>query len=85
MADETATIYEQLRDLAGEIESLADAVGAPRERSITQRRMCSGRSDRDGHQPRAVRVDKGGSADSGLPPEAVSSTAAWGGTSNSGI
>ncbi|MEV7467107.1 hypothetical protein AB0O20_11480 [Streptomyces kronopolitis] len=36
MADETATIYEQLRDLAGEIESLADAVGAPGERSITQ-------------------------------------------------
>lgn len=36
MADETVTTYEQLRDLDAEIESLADAIGAPGERSITR-------------------------------------------------
>ncbi|MFI1502579.1 hypothetical protein [Streptomyces platensis] len=33
----TATTYEQLRDLDAEIESIADAVGTPGELSITQR------------------------------------------------
>ncbi|KIZ17582.1 hypothetical protein SNA_13960 [Streptomyces natalensis ATCC 27448] len=37
MANEMAMHVERLRDLEADIDALADAVGAPRERSITQR------------------------------------------------
>ncbi|MFF4836983.1 hypothetical protein [Streptomyces sp. NPDC001315] len=37
MENETATYGQRLRDLEADIDVLADAVGVPRERSITQR------------------------------------------------
>ncbi|GGN64157.1 hypothetical protein GCM10012285_65940 [Streptomyces kronopolitis] len=50
-ADETATTHERRRNLDAEIEPLADVVGGPGERTITQRldtidRVCAVRSPR---------------------------------------